>query len=190
MCADPTDFSDTFEGCDVTPLTELVFFPLNDTTALSGQAGGGKHWTLLVLDVARAQCVAYDSMGSGKKAGGPATKLAKALAPLLPKLAAARAEVQQAGASSSSSSAASAPASSSLICGPTPQQSNGSDCGMYTLSLAEHIAALRVQHPSLALDSREYAAALVAQLSPQEITKKRAAIKALIMERAKKAGSK
>lgn len=171
----------------MTGLTDLVFFPLNDTTSLSGQAGAGKHWTLLVLDVARATCVAYDSMGSAKRAGAPATKLAKALAPLLPKLAAAHAEMH--ADSSSSSSSSSSAASSSLICAPTPQQSNGSDCGMYALSLAEHVAALRVKHPSLSLDSKEYATALAAQLTPQEITKKRTAIKALILERAKKAGA-
>ena len=187
LLADPTDFLDTFSGCDVTPQTELVFFPLNDTTSLSGQVGAGKHWTLLVLDVCRATCVAYDSMGGGKKAGAPAAKLAKALAPLLPKLAAEHAQVQ--GASSSSASSSAPAEKSSLICAPTPQQSNGSDCGMYALSLAECIAALRIKHPSLGLDSKEYATALASQLTPAEIAKKRGAVKALIMERAKKAGT-
>ena len=40
--SDSGDFADTFEGCDVTPETELVFFPLNDNASVTKM--GGSHW--------------------------------------------------------------------------------------------------------------------------------------------------
>jgi hypothetical protein len=63
--ADASDFADTFEGCDVSAATELVFFPLNDNANVTGM--GGTHWTLLVMDVQRAALYSFDSMGRGGK---------------------------------------------------------------------------------------------------------------------------
>jgi len=193
---DPSDFADTFEGCDVLPETELVFFPLNNNTSVT--RAGGSHWTLLVLDVPRARLLSFDSIRGSNDAA--AKKLAKALAPLLPKLKAAStvrladdeedADDGAASAAASSSSKKKGALNVSLSAPPSaPQQLNGSDCGVYTLMVAEVLAQVRqdnggegAQPP---LDGEEAASKLHALVTPKAVAQKREDIKAIIQRKAK-----
>jgi sentrin-specific protease 8 len=185
---DESDFADTFEGCDVSSSTELVFFPLNNNTSVT--KSGGSHWTLLVLDVPRAAIYSFDSMqGSNDRA---ANKLAKALAPLLPKLQSAsdssdvkkksKEATKEARASASSSKSANVTVSFP----PTPQQCNGFDCGVYTLLVAEVLARARADSKDgLPLDSDAVVQQLKESVTPKSVAQKREDIRAIIMRMAK-----
>jgi Ulp1 family protease len=187
---DEGDFADTFEGCDVSSSTELVFFPLNNNTSVT--KSGGSHWTLLVLDVPRAAIYSFDSMqGSNDRA---ANKLAKALAPLLPKLQSASdsSDAKKKGKEATKEASASAASSSksanvTVSFPPTPQQHNGFDCGVYTLLVAEVLAGVRAasKDAALPLDSAAVVQQLKESVTPKTVAQKREDIRAIILRMAK-----
>jgi sentrin-specific protease 8 len=189
LCPDENDFADTFEGCDVSSSTELVFFPLNNNTSVT--KSGGSHWTLLVLDVPRAAIYSFDSMqGSNDRA---ANKLAKALAPLLPKLQSAsdssdaKKQSKEATKEASASASSSKSANVTVSFPPTPQQNNGFDCGVYTLLVAEVLAGARAaaKDGSLPLDSAAVVQQLKESVTPKTVAQKREDIRAIILRMAK-----
>jgi len=177
---DPDDVADAFSGCGIDPdQTELVFFPLNDNQNVSKM--GGSHWTLLVLDVQRRSFYSFDSMSTSKTPSAAAKKLAEKLAPLLPPA--------RGSGSSSPSSPDSSPSSSpppSLVSPPSPQQTNGSDCGVFVLCVTEAIAEYRTKHQddknSAAVDGKEMKDYLFDVVSAGEVRKKRDALLKLMRD--------
>jgi len=111
-----------------------------------------------------------------------ARKLADALSPLLPKLMAAANSNADSSSSSSAAAAASIPA---LVSPVAPQQPNSSDCGVFAISIAESIAALRVKQPRARIDGDEVRAALAKDVTAASATSKRAAIRDIIARLAK-----
>lgn len=171
---DPDDVADAFSGCGIDPdQTGLVFFPLNDNQNVSKM--GGSHWTLLVLDVQRRSFYSFDSMSTSKTPSAAAKKLAEKLAPLLPP-----------ARGSGSSSPSSPDSSPSLVSPPSPQQTNGSDCGVFVLCVTEAIAEYRTKHQddknSAAVDGKEMKDYLFDVVSAGEVRKKRDALLKLMRD--------
>lgn len=86
---------------------------------------------------------------------------------------------------STSSSAAAAASIPALVSPVTPQQSNSSDCGVFAISIAESIAALRVKQPRARIDGDEVRASLAKDVTAVSVTSKRAAIRDIIARLAK-----
>ncbi|ODA77789.1 hypothetical protein RJ55_06391 [Drechmeria coniospora] len=94
-----------------------IFLPINDNPSVS-TAEGGSHWSLLLVSVLDGLAFHYDSMGSGNvaEASVAARKLAGILARPL----------------------------RFINLADTPQQENGSDCGVYVCLLMRHLLVKRL----------------------------------------------
>lgn len=88
---------------------ELIFMPVTDSEDMES-AGSGSHWSLVIYNKSQDTFYSYDSHHNHNKAA--ARRLAKAMAPLVS---------QQFKFESR----------------PTPQQTNGADCGCFVLAITE-----------------------------------------------------
>ncbi|KAG9455088.1 hypothetical protein H6P81_007992 [Aristolochia fimbriata] len=114
-CPDLSSLKDFIEPLKLA-IRKLVFFTVNDNNDMD-LAEGGNHWSLLVYDRNSNVFVHHDSIRGSN--GRHAQKLYKAVTGFM--------------TISGSSSGA------SFTEGPTPQQENGYDCGLYCLTIAEVI---------------------------------------------------
>ena len=152
--------------------------------------------TLLVVDVAYTGFYHFDTM-SHSSGGGVVSSMAKKFASKMLQCVEkfsrndADTSANAVAAASSSAVASSAPSSQPstrsnknlLIAAPLscPHQTNGSDCGVYALAIAESIAHVRSKRLGVSIGGEEVAAALKAT-TPKEITKKRQEIQATIQK--------
>ncbi|XP_068668311.1 NEDD8-specific protease 1 [Aristolochia californica] len=114
-CPDLSSLKDFIEPLKL-PMRKLVIFTVNDNDDV-GLAEGGNHWSLLAFDRNMNVFVHHDSIkGSNDR---HAKKLYKAVARFM-----------------TINDAASGPRFTE---GPTPQQENGYDCGLYVLAVAKVI---------------------------------------------------
>lgn len=139
----------------------------------------------------------FDSMSSSASRVLPslAKKFAGKLHPIVERWhrCSQRKEGEEAGAQAhkTKASASDAPSTRSnknvtLLAPPCcPQQTNGSDCGVYVLAVAEVIAAARGSHADAPIDGAQVAAALKT-VTPKEVTKKRGEILAVIKQLAER----
>lgn len=107
---------ESFEGAAL-DRAELILAPVNDNA--EAEAAGGSHWGLLAYHRADDAFLYLDSHAPGNLAN------ARAIAPKLAALARGGAPRDVALA----------------VQRDCPQQENGSDCGVFVLAFAEHLAA-------------------------------------------------
>lgn len=131
----------------------LVFLPVNDNCESNA---GGFHWSLLVFNFPEKKCYSFDSSNdfNQKEAHNVFTKLSRCLSSL--KLGEFK-----------------------LITAPSPQQTNGYDCGMYLICITEEICKQYV-HSSMSFECLKQA------ITPECVTKRRRAIKTLIRKLSQK----
>ena len=107
-------------------------------------AAGGSHWSLLVFDNKLGCFVHYDSSANGN--GGAAEKLARKLHPHL-----VGGEWKDAHL---------------RVARGCPQQDNSSDCGVFALMFAEHLARMVVEDPTRTLHDQACFDELAKHVSP------------------------
>lgn len=129
-----------------------------------------------MLDLTTNACYSFDSLARGRShSNSPeAEKLTRNLSSVLQ----TQAELE--------SGSEQPPRNLRLHSPPAPQQSNGSDCGMYALAIAECIANMRAKQPDASLDGDAIKQQLQEEVTPQNIADKRERILQLINQRAKK----
>ncbi|KAF0889047.1 hypothetical protein E2562_021103, partial [Oryza meyeriana var. granulata] len=126
----------------------MVLFPVNNSERFD-KADDGSHWSLLVLDNITGRFVHNDSMGGANLPA--ASRLADALRPLLP-----------------------TPLQGPPILGPTPQQSNGYDCGVYLLAIALAICRWWKKRPSTGEAAHCWFQAVIDEVSADGVAAMRA----------------
>jgi len=129
------------------PSKDLVFLAVNDQEDM--ERAGGSHWSLLVYSRKLDACVHYDSASSNEHT---ARKLAKKISMF----------VNNTGSTSVK-----------FIEGSLSQQTNSSDCGVYTVAVAELICEKVSAKMSISIP-------LEVDVAPSSITQKRDKMKSLI----------
>ncbi|KAL6847100.1 hypothetical protein ACP4OV_022953 [Aristida adscensionis] len=120
MCNDPEDKAGSARTLKIKP-GQLLLFPLNDNEDVS-KANGGKHWSLLVLDLRalhNPRFLHYDSAGGANIQS--AHRLINTLRPMLPD-------------------------DINIIEAGTPQQENLYDCGLYVIAISAAICRWAMFH--------------------------------------------
>jgi sentrin-specific protease 8 len=107
----------------------LVFIPVNDCTNID--SGGGSHWSLIVFSRIYSKFMYFDSAGRYNLLAAQNTvqKISKVLMPKTVDGDEVDMEVIS-----------------------TPQQKNGSDCGVFTCAIAEYLSATKGNPTNLKQD--------------------------------------
>lgn len=161
MVADPNALREMFseKAGRAIPLTQqllqadLVVMPVSNNEDADA-AGGGSHWSLLIFRRGEDGMTGrFEHFDSCSNANGPSARgLMAAIVPLL-------------------FPDGSQPQRMQLVRMTTPQQANGSDCGVYALAISEIVCASPTMRGTAPADAVTSA---VRSLTPEAITQKRA----------------
>eukprot|EP01122_Echinamoeba_exundans_P008967 TRINITY_DN3063_c0_g1_i1.p1 TRINITY_DN3063_c0_g1~~TRINITY_DN3063_c0_g1_i1.p1 ORF type:complete len:242 (+),score=43.76 TRINITY_DN3063_c0_g1_i1:40-765(+) len=169
---DPQELAEALSDLQLSK-RDLVFIPINNNSDVT--QAGGSHWSLLVFERHHNTFYYIDSAHEMNRV--PASHTATKLVPLLhPELQNAKKSHSNKGLFNFGSPHSGDERTRFHVVN-SPQQENGYDCGVYTIASAELIAS--TDHPFKNLEEL-----LKKNITPKFVTQKRAAIKALILEKA------
>jgi sentrin-specific protease 8 len=134
---DLDDLEHTVLGAGIKADTRFIFFPVNDNTNM--RKVGGSHWALLVFDGDTKKFYFYDSYHKGNLSS--AQRLASQVAPFLLPARYSISDKDRKANKLPASLKTNGVQKDDLVACVSPQQSNSYDCGVYTVAVAEALAA-------------------------------------------------